>query len=164
MSDQRSLEIKNLSEIISSTCEQIRIKRTRLERAKSVNDFALCDQLSTAVHALLRQKSDDERQLMALNKKGKKSLQYIEKKAAMKHKAKEEIPKTSDKANEKGKSVVDLLKAAASPASGDVSEKDVHVLPESDTENSDSTDTADTLILDSSLEDVQDVTFSDSNL
>jgi hypothetical protein len=43
MKAERWNEIENLSKIIKSNNDQVAIKRKRLEKAKSINDFALCD-------------------------------------------------------------------------------------------------------------------------
>ena len=80
MAVERHQEINNLEEVIKSTNGQIEIKRQRLQRAKNLNDFALCDILSSAITALLVKKADHKRQLTALNKKNAKSKKYLLKK------------------------------------------------------------------------------------
>ena len=82
MAVERHQEINNLEEVIKSTNDQIEIKRQRLQRAKNLNDFALCDILSSAITALLVKKADHERQLTALNKKDAKSKKYLLKKVS----------------------------------------------------------------------------------
>lgn len=141
MSEQRSFEISNLTEIISSTNDQIRIKRQRQEKAKNVNDFGLCDQLGSAIRSLIIDKSSYERQLLALNKKEIKSKKYSAKKRA------NECDKAKD-----GKSVIDLLKAAKTDDSVKISMVEKVVQPTvADSDHSDST--ADTVILESSSDD-----------
>lgn len=81
MAGERQQEINNLEEVIKSTIDQLDIKRKRLQRAKNVNDFTLCDKLSSAITSLLVEKSDHERQLKALNRKEEKSKRYMLKKA-----------------------------------------------------------------------------------
>ena len=60
MSGERLREIESLTEVIKSTSDQIDIKRQRLQRAKNVNDFALCDRLSATITALLVEKAENE--------------------------------------------------------------------------------------------------------
>ena len=146
MSEQRSMEIRNLTEIMNSTNDQIRIKRQRLERAKNVNDFRLCDQLGSAIQSLLIEKSSHERQLWVLNKKETKSKRYSAKKA-----------NESDKAKQR-KSVIDLLNATKpnnlkqSSDSVEISMVEKVAQPTyADSDHSDST--ADTVILESSSDD-----------
>ncbi len=57
MKAERLNEMENLSDIIkSNNNDQVAIKQKRPEKAKSINNFALCDQLSGAIKALLVEK------------------------------------------------------------------------------------------------------------
>jgi phosphosulfolactate phosphohydrolase-like enzyme len=73
-------EIGNLSDIIKSNNDQVAIKRKRLEYAKSIDDFTLCDQLSGAIKALLVEKANYERQITALKRKEAGSKSYFQNK------------------------------------------------------------------------------------
>ena len=43
--NERQLEIEHIGTILTSVASQIQIKENRIEKAKSVKDFKLCDQL-----------------------------------------------------------------------------------------------------------------------
>lgn len=135
MPNQRAIEIKNLTEILESTHDQIRIKRQRLDRAKSVNDFTLCDQLSSSISSLIVDKSRYERELCVLNKKESKSKKY-----KGKAKAKQDEKKLHGK-----RSIVGLFNAADQNKSNQPSNS-----PEVNTQIESDCSTADTVILDSS--------------
>lgn len=73
----------------------LQIKQKRLEKAKSVKDFKQCDQLTLEIRTLLKEKSDQERQLTAIQKKEAKSLWYHKTKSSKKEKK----PKTEKVVN-----------------------------------------------------------------
>ena len=84
MTAERLQEIESISEVLKGTTDQIAIKRQRLERGKRENDFTLCDQLNSSIVALLVEKRNYERQLLALKRKEAKSKSHHIKKALCK--------------------------------------------------------------------------------
>ena len=51
----------------------LKIKEARIEKARAVKDYKLCDHLSTEVRQLLKEKAELERQISAIERKEKKS-------------------------------------------------------------------------------------------
>lgn len=68
-SEERKKEVDNLTSLIENVKSHLQIKQKRLEKAKSVKDFKQCDQLTLEIRTLLKEKSDHERQLTAIQKK-----------------------------------------------------------------------------------------------
>lgn len=87
MTVERLQEIDSISEVLKGTTDQIAINRQRLERAKRANDFTLCDQLNSSIVALLVEKGNYERQLLAQKRKEAKSKRYHIKKTVCKEPA-----------------------------------------------------------------------------
>lgn len=85
-SDERKKEVDNLTSLIENVKSHLQIKQKRLEKAKSVKDFKQCDQLTLEIRTLLKEKSDHERQLTAIQKKEAKSLWYHKTKSSKKEK------------------------------------------------------------------------------
>ena len=143
MAAERLREIESLKEVIKSTEDQIDIKRQRVQRAKNVNDFALCDSLSTTITALLVEKAEHERQLAALNKKEAKSKRYLLKKSTKTPSRSRKIEKS------KNLNVLDMFSRTKTPQKSDSQvislEEEQSVL-----ERSESASSADTLILEKS--------------
>jgi hypothetical protein len=67
--------------MLTNVESQIQMKENRMEKAKSVKDFKLCDQLIGDVRALLREKRECEKQLAALKKVEEKSKWYHKRKS-----------------------------------------------------------------------------------
>ena len=78
--DERQKEISHLENVICKIEEQLKIKQSRIEKAKSVKDFKLCDQLSDSIRDLMREKRENEKQLSAFQKKESKSNWYRKRK------------------------------------------------------------------------------------
>ena len=72
-SEERKIEVDNLTSLIENVKSHLQIKQKRLEKAKSVKDFKQCDQLTLEIRTLLKEKSDHEKQLTAIQKKKKQS-------------------------------------------------------------------------------------------
>ena len=85
-SEERKKEVDNLTSLIENVKSHLQIKQQRLEKAKSVKDFKQCDQLTLEIRTLLKEKSDHERQLTAIQKKEAKSLWYHKTKSSKKGK------------------------------------------------------------------------------
>ena len=83
---------------MTSVASQIQIKENRIEKAKSVKDFKLCDQLYGDVRVLLREKRENEKQLAALKKVEAKSKWYHKRKSSTSH---ETLNKPPEKVNRK---------------------------------------------------------------
>ena len=49
--------------------EHLKIKQSRIEKAKLVKDFKLCDELSNSIRVLMREKRENEKLLAAFQKK-----------------------------------------------------------------------------------------------
>lgn len=94
-SEERKKEVDNLTSLIENVKSHLQIKQKRLEKAKSVKDFKQCDQLTLEIRTLLKEKSDHERQLTAIQKKEAKSLWYHKTKSSKKEKK----PKTEKAVN-----------------------------------------------------------------
>lgn len=98
--EERQREISHIQTVLSNVESQIQIKENRIEKAKAVKDFKLCDQLVGDVRALLREKRENEKQLAALNKKETKSKWYYKRKSTEKQESisapPEKVKKESD--------------------------------------------------------------------
>lgn len=106
--DERQREVSHIQALLDSVEEQIKIKQIRVEKAKSVKDFKLCDQLTGDVRALLREKRENEKQLAALKKMETKSSWYHKRKLTKG----EEIISKPEKVK-KGSDLLELFKNAA---------------------------------------------------
>lgn len=60
-SEERVKETNDLTSLLENVKSHLQIKQKRLEKAKSVQDFKLCDQLTLEIRKLLKEKSDHER-------------------------------------------------------------------------------------------------------
>ena len=80
--EERKKDVDNLTSLIENVKSHLQIKQKRLEKAKSVKDFKQCDQLTLEIRTLLKEKSDHERQLTAIQKKEAKSLWYHKRKSS----------------------------------------------------------------------------------
>ena len=149
MAVERHQEINNLEEVIKSTNDQIEIKRQRLQGAKNLNDFALCDILSSAITALLVKKADHERQLTALNKKDAKSKKYLLKKVS-------KNPSQGRMSQKKNTSILDMMCMKKTGVEIGKQSTDLQVIvveeEQSVIERSESSSSGDTLILEKSDE------------
>ena len=74
--EERKREIDNLSPMLDNVKSHLTIKQKRLEKAKSVSDYKLCDQLTLDVRQLLKEKNDLEGQMSAIQRKEVKSVWY----------------------------------------------------------------------------------------
>ena len=74
--EEREREMLNIKQMLASVEDQIRIKQIRIDKAKTVKDFKLCDQLSENVRSLLREKHEFEKQLAIFQKMEAKSQWY----------------------------------------------------------------------------------------
>ena len=79
--DERQREIQSIKEIISNINEQLQFKKLCLQKQKSLNLFATCDQISEEIRKLMNEKKIQEKQLLLLEKKEKKSTWYRNKNA-----------------------------------------------------------------------------------
>ena len=85
-SEERVKETNDLTSLRENVKSHLQIKQKRLEKAKSVQDFKLCDQLTLEIRKLLKEKSDHERQITAIQIKEPKSLWYHKTKSSKKEK------------------------------------------------------------------------------
>lgn len=69
------MEINNLTTMVENVKVHLQFKQKRLDKAKTVNDYKQCDQLA------LKDKSDHERQITALQRKESKSDWYFKSKS-----------------------------------------------------------------------------------
>ncbi len=72
-SDQRKSEREHISNLIDNLKSHMKIKEARINKPKAIQDYKLCDQLSTKIRQLLKNKGEYERQLSAIERKEKKS-------------------------------------------------------------------------------------------
>ncbi len=105
--DERQREIQSIKEIISNINEQLQLKKLRLQKQKSLNLFATCDQISEEIRKLMNEKKIKEKQLLLLEKKEKESTWYRNKNA-----------KNQSKSTKKGKKGRDLRELWKSGPSG----------------------------------------------
>ena len=73
MREKETLDLRNILKNIQS---HIQIKQALIERAKSVKDYKQCDHLATEIRKLMKERSDTERQIAALENKSAKSSWY----------------------------------------------------------------------------------------
>ena len=85
-SEKRVKETNDLTSLLENVNSHLQIKQKKLEKAKSVQDFKLCDQLTLEIRKLLKEKSDHERQITAIQRKEAKSLWYHKTKSSKKEK------------------------------------------------------------------------------
>ena len=78
--DERQREISHIKSMLSNIENQLQVKQSIMEKAKSVKDFKLCDQLSDSVRTLLCEKHKSEKQLAAFKKIEAKSSWYHKRK------------------------------------------------------------------------------------
>ena len=82
--DERAREIKVLQENSASLESRIQFKNQMLNKARSVNNFKLCDEISGDIIKIRKEKRVAEKHLAALQKKQSKSLCYHSKKSEKK--------------------------------------------------------------------------------
>ena len=82
--DERRKEAERLSKLLENVQGHLKIKEARIDKAKAVKDYKLCDQLSTEVRQLLKEKAEYERQISAIQRKEKKASWYSRKKSKSK--------------------------------------------------------------------------------
>ena len=85
-SEERAKEANSLTSLLENVKCHLQIKQKRLDKAKSVQDFLLCDQLTLEIRKLLKEKSDLEMQISAIQRKEAKSLWYHKTKSSKKEK------------------------------------------------------------------------------
>ena len=74
--EEREKAMEDLKLLLKSLEDQLRVKQMRITKAKAMNDFKVADQLMDEVRNLLREKTDCDKQLLALEKKSSKSEWY----------------------------------------------------------------------------------------
>lgn len=93
----RQEEMQHLKTLLENIKDNIKIKEARVERAKLVKDYKLCDQMSAEIRQLLKDKADYERQLSSIERKEQKSIWYHSKNKKSKTKKKDgPTPKDSN--------------------------------------------------------------------
>ncbi len=78
-SDQRKSEWERISNLLDNLKSHKKIKEARINKEKAIQDYKLCDQLSTEIRQLLKDKGEYERQLSTIERKEKKSSWYRKK-------------------------------------------------------------------------------------
>ena len=76
MSDERQKEIKNLSHLISMAEDNIKIGELELGKAKTVNNYSQCAEISDKIRKVFKEKNDYSKQLAVLQKNESKSVWY----------------------------------------------------------------------------------------
>ncbi|XP_028409256.1 uncharacterized protein LOC114531847 [Dendronephthya gigantea] len=82
MSDERQKEIQNLSQLISMSEDGIKMRQLELGKAKTVNNYTKCAEITDKIRKLFKEKNDYSKQLAALQKKESKSVWYHKNKAS----------------------------------------------------------------------------------
>ena len=82
MSDERMKEIKNLSHLISMAEDNIKMRELKLGKAKTVNNYSQCAEISDKMRRLFKEKNDYSKQLAVLQKKESKSVWYYKNKTS----------------------------------------------------------------------------------
>lgn len=80
--EERQKAIENTRELLKSTEDQIRIKELRINKLKSSNEFKKCDDVSSELRALLKEKGLLQSQLAVFERKEAKSKWYKKKKSS----------------------------------------------------------------------------------
>lgn len=78
--DDRKQAIANTRELLETTKSQIGIKQQRIQKQKNCNDFKKCDELTSEMRGLLKEKAELESRLAALERREAKSKWYKKKK------------------------------------------------------------------------------------
>ena len=68
--------MEDLKQLLKSLQDQLRVKEMRITKAKSINDLKVADQLMDEVRNLIKERTDCNKQLLALEKKSSKSAWY----------------------------------------------------------------------------------------
>lgn len=74
--EERDKAIEDLKLLLNSLEDQLHVKQMRITKAKAINDFKVADQLMDEVKKLIREKTECNKQLLALEKKSSKSEWY----------------------------------------------------------------------------------------
>lgn len=82
MAGERQREIHNLSQLISMTEDGIKMRQLELGKAKTVNNYNQCAEISDKIRKLFKEKNEYSRQLAAIQKKESKSVWYHKKKTS----------------------------------------------------------------------------------
>lgn len=80
LTEERRATIAANQALLKSTEDHIRIKQLRINKLKNSNDFRKCDEVSSELRELLKEKGRIESQLAVLNRKDSKSQWYNNKK------------------------------------------------------------------------------------
>jgi hypothetical protein len=82
-----------------------KIKEARISKAKAVQDYKLCDQLSAEIRKLLQDRAEYERQISAIEQKEKKASWY-------RKKSKSKVNDDKDPGSQTPKQITKLFKAS----------------------------------------------------
>ena len=85
LTEERRATIAANQALLKSTEDHIRIKQLRINKLKNLNDFKKCDEVSSELRELLKEKGRIESQLAVLNRKDSK-LQWYNKKKSKRNK------------------------------------------------------------------------------
>lgn len=78
---ERQHRIESLKEQLQDTNKHIDVKEKRIEQVQAVQNYKLCDQISTEVTTLKAKRREIESSLQALQRKEQKSAKYFSRKA-----------------------------------------------------------------------------------
>lgn len=81
MAEERRQTIATNQALLKVTEDQIRLKQLRINKLRTLNDYKKCDEVSTELRELLKEKGRIESQLAVLQRKEGKSQWYQKKKA-----------------------------------------------------------------------------------
>ncbi len=73
---ERQQEKQRLTALLENIKENIKIKEARVNKAKSVQDYKLCDKMQAEIRELLKDKADYKRQFSSIERKEQKSIWY----------------------------------------------------------------------------------------
>ena len=79
---ERQHRIESLNEELKDADKHLDIKERRIEQAQAIQNYKLCDQLSTEVSALKAKRRDIESSLRALQQKERRSAKYFARKSS----------------------------------------------------------------------------------
>ena len=68
--------MEDLKQLLKSLQDQPRVKEMRITKAKCINDFKVTEQLMDEVRNLIKERTDCNKQLLALEKNSSKSVWY----------------------------------------------------------------------------------------
>ena len=128
VAEERKKALDNSRKLLKSTEDQIHLKELRINKLKSANEFKKCDDVSSELRALLKEKGQLDLQIAALERKESKSKWYKKRKSSSESQTKK-VTSTPESAKNTI-TIVDLLeqKQDAGPSTAEHSDASADTL------------------------------------